>query len=64
MIIHGKMDQEVDVSHGMSLHAAVPNHLKRNPWWVPDRGHNDITEGRGRLAEYIGKLREFLETLD
>jgi fermentation-respiration switch protein FrsA (DUF1100 family) len=64
MVIHGQQDKEVDISHGQSLHTAVPSHLKRDPWWVPDRGHNDITEGRGKLVEYIGKLREFVESLD
>lgn len=64
MIIHGKLDQEVPIAHGEALHNAVPEHHKRTPWWVPDRGHNDITEGRGKLAEYLAKLREFLETLD
>ena len=64
MIIHGRLDEEVDVSHGVALHQAVPDDLKRDPWWVPDRGHNDITEGPGKLTEYIAKLRTFLESLD
>jgi fermentation-respiration switch protein FrsA (DUF1100 family) len=64
MLIHGKLDQEVPIDHGMALYNATPDHLKRNPWWVPDRGHNDITEGRGKLAEYLVKLREFLASLD
>jgi fermentation-respiration switch protein FrsA (DUF1100 family) len=64
MLIHGRLDEEVDISHGVAMHQAVPNHLKRDPWWVPDRGHNDITEGPGKLAEYVGRLRNFLSTLD
>jgi len=64
MVIHGQLDEEVDVSHGVSMHKAVPNHLKRDPWWVPDRGHNDITEGPGKLVEYVGRLRMFLASLD
>jgi len=64
MVIHGQMDEEVNISHGEALHQAVPTHLKRDPWWVPNRGHNDITEGPGKLREYIGKLRIFLSTLD
>ncbi|VEU36899.1 unnamed protein product [Pseudo-nitzschia multistriata] len=64
MVIHGRLDEEVDVGHGIAMHAAVPDHLKRDPWWVPDRGHNDITEGPGKLAEYVGRLREFLASLD
>lgn len=64
MIIHGKLDEEVNVSHGVSLHQAVPDEFKRDPWWVTDRGHNDITEGPGKLAAYIEKLRGFLGSLD
>lgn len=64
MIIHGRLDEEVNVSHGMSLHEAVPDFWKRDPWWVPDRGHNDITEGPGKLAAYIEKLRSFLVSLN
>ncbi|KAG7347896.1 serine aminopeptidase, S33 [Nitzschia inconspicua] len=51
MIIHGRLDEEVDISHGVTMHQAVPGKYKREPWWVPDRGHNDITEGPGKLAE-------------
>ena len=64
MVIHGKLDEEVDVSHGMAMHSAVPSHLQRDPWWVPDRGHNDITEGPGKMAEYLRRLRRFLTELD
>ncbi len=64
MVIHGRLDEEVDGSHGVAMHQAVPNHLKRDPWWVPDRGHTDSTEGPGKLAEFIGRLRAFLVTLD
>ncbi|CAB9504427.1 Protein ABHD17C [Seminavis robusta] len=64
MVIHGRLDEEVEVGHGVSLHQAVPEHLQREPWWVSDRGHNDITEGPGKLAEYIRRLRNFLMSLD
>ena len=64
MVIHGRLDEEVDVAHGVALHQAVPNHLKRDPWWVPDRGHNDITEGPGKLAEYVGRIRTFMVSLN
>jgi fermentation-respiration switch protein FrsA (DUF1100 family) len=63
MIIHGALDEEVDVSHGQELHNAVSPHLRRDPWWVPDRGHNDITDGPGKLAEYVRRLRAFLDSL-
>ena len=64
MIIHGRLDEEVDISHGVTMHQAVPNDCKRDPWWVPDRGHNDITEGPGKLAEYVQRLRAFMGSLD
>mmetsp|Transcript_19548 Transcript_19548/g.27109 ORF Transcript_19548/g.27109 Transcript_19548/m.27109 type:complete len:414 (-) Transcript_19548:118-1359(-) len=64
MVIHGRLDEEVSVSHGVAMHNAVPEHLQRDPWWVPDRGHNDITEGPGKMAEYIRRLRAFLTSLD
>lgn len=63
-VIHGARDEEVHLGHGQALHEAVPNHLKRNPWWVPNRGHNDITDGPGMLPEYLRRLREFIESLD
>lgn len=64
MLIHGSLDQEVDVSHGQDLYKAIPDNYKRDPWWVPDRGHNDITDGPGKLAEYVRRLRGFLQSLE
>lgn len=64
MVIHGDLDQEVEAHHGRSLHDAVPTVYQREPWWVSDRGHNDITEGPGKLGEYIRRLRRFLNSLE
>ena len=64
MILHGRLDQEVDISHGRDLYRATPEEFQRDPWWVPDRGHNDITDGSGKLAEYIRRLRAYLTSLD
>jgi abhydrolase domain-containing protein 17 len=64
MVIHGRLDQEVDSAHGYELHNAVPALYQRDPWWVPDRGHNDITDGPGKLGEYVRRLRAFLVSLD
>jgi len=64
MVIHGRLDEEVEIAHGIAMHQAVPAHYQRDPWWVTDRGHNDITEGPGKLAEYVRRLRTFLESLD
>ena len=64
MVIHGVLDEEVDISHGRAMHNAVSPELRRDPWWVPDRGHNDITEGPGKMAEYLRRLRTFITQLD
>lgn len=64
MIIHGVLDEEVHISHGKALHDAVPERYQRNPWWVRDRGHNDITEGRTKLIEYVQRLKSFFESLE
>lgn len=64
MVIHGMLDEEVHFSHGISLHDAVPDVLKREPWWVKDRGHNDITDGRVKMLEYIQRLKSFFDGLD
>jgi fermentation-respiration switch protein FrsA (DUF1100 family) len=64
MVIHGKLDQEVSFSHGLELHRAVAPDFQRDPWWVADRGHNDITDGTGKLGEYIRRIRTFVTSLD
>jgi fermentation-respiration switch protein FrsA (DUF1100 family) len=64
MVIHGKLDEEVGFRHGVDMYEAVPEEYRRDPWWVADRGHNDITEGTGKMAEYIHRLRRFLDSLD
>ncbi len=63
-IIHGMLDEEVAFSHGKALQEAVPDDCKRTPWWVKDRGHNDITDGRAKVLEYIQKLKVYFESLD
>jgi len=64
MIIHGLQDEEVDASHGHALYSAVDPQYRGEPWWVSDRGHNDICEGPGKMTEYIKRLRSFLASLD
>jgi fermentation-respiration switch protein FrsA (DUF1100 family) len=64
MVIHGRLDQEVDICHGRDLYRAIPVEFQADPWWVPDRGHNDITDGAGKLAEYVRRLRAYLNSLD
>ena len=64
MIIHGMKDEEVGFAHGKALYEAVPEDCRRAPWWVKDRGHNDITDGRTKILEYIQQLKGFFESLD
>jgi abhydrolase domain-containing protein 17 len=64
MVIHGKRDEEVHFHHGLEMHNAVPQQYQRDAWWVADRGHNDITEGPGKMTEYIRRLRQFLQSMD
>jgi len=64
MVIHGQLDAEVDVAHGVALHNAVKPDCRRDPWWVPDRGHNDITDGPGKMSEYVRRLKAYLSQLE
>ena len=47
----------------VALQAAVPEDCKTEPWWVPDKGHNDIVDGP-RVVEYIQRLNRFVRSLD
>lgn len=42
-------DPQVPWEHGKGIYEAVPEAFRRRPWWVPDRGHNDVCEGRRHL---------------
>jgi hypothetical protein len=41
----------------------VPVNCQTDPWWVPDKGHNDIVDGSG-IVEYIRKMKKFIQSLD
>lgn len=58
-IIHGVEDLEVPVSHGQTLYSAVPDKYKYQPWWVPNRGHNNVIIGNER--EYFRKIDCFIQ---
>jgi pimeloyl-ACP methyl ester carboxylesterase len=62
-IIHGRNDKEVGFEHGLALQSAVPVNCQTDPWWVPDKGHNDIVDGSG-IVEYIRKMKKFIQSLD
>ena len=63
-IIHGKKDVEVPIEHGMALYANVPEDCRREPWWVENRGHNDICNNPVMLREYIKRLGRFVKSLE
>ena len=63
-IIHGVEDADVPCEHGRALQMAVPDDCRREPWWVPDKGHNDIVDGPGAVAEYLRRLNGFVRSLD
>ncbi len=63
-IIHGKKDVEVPIEHGMALQEAVPEDCRWEPWWVENRGHNDITDGSEMIKEYVKRLSRFVRSLD
>lgn len=62
MVLHGLEDREVGVHHGQELHAAVPPEWRSEPWWVPDRGHNDLLQGNE--GEYFRRVKAFLDDIE
>lgn len=46
----------------VALQAAVPEDCRTDPWWVPDKGHNDIVDGPN-IVEYIQRLNRFVRSL-
>jgi len=63
LIIHGKEDVEVPYAHGRGLYDELPKASRVDPWWVADRGHNDVlidNEGEFyvRLFEFFSALEE------
>jgi hypothetical protein len=45
-VIHGEEDREVNASHGRVLYEKCPGQYKYTPWFVPERGHNDVCFGK------------------
>jgi pimeloyl-ACP methyl ester carboxylesterase len=60
-IMHGKEDLEVRFCHGTRLQTAVPSLYQTSPWWVPQRGHNNLT--LGYESEYFRRLSMFLNSI-
>lgn len=63
-IIHGLRDEEVSAHHGIGLHEAVKQEYRFEPWWIADRGHNDICDGAGRMQQYVRRIGAFLDAVD
>lgn len=57
-ILHGDADKEVSVSHGLGLQEKVPEAHRTRPWWVRDRGHNDVL--RDNEEEFFTRMMAFL----
>jgi len=61
-VIHGENDVEVRVHHGKQLHAAVSPEFQTEPWWVPERGHNDLMQGNEK--QYFARMTRFLDEVE
>jgi len=44
------------------LHAAVPPAHRTKPWWVPNRGHNDVLVRNE--PEYLMRMARFLDEVE
>ena len=40
-VIHGEADTKLELHHGKDCEK-VPERHRTQPWWVPNRGHNDV----------------------
>ena len=60
-VIHGKCDEQVLLSHGKRLYAALPSNCQYTPWWVEHAGHNNIRQLANE--QYMTKVNWFLEHL-
>ncbi|KAF0748916.1 hypothetical protein AaE_007201, partial [Aphanomyces astaci] len=61
LIIHGVEDMEIPISHGHGLLQALPVECQAVPYWVPDRGHNDIGETAACRPAYVEHVAAYLE---
>ena len=60
-VIHGDNDEQVDFSHGVSIHEAVHEAYKTEPYWVSGGGHNDIVELH--REEYYRRLQGYFDSV-
>jgi abhydrolase domain-containing protein 17 len=60
-VLHGMKDGEVPINHGRGIWDNCPIDLRHEPWWVKDRGHNDVLENNDE--EYYFRLGNFMSTI-
>ncbi|CAK4620478.1 hypothetical protein LEN26_016305 [Aphanomyces euteiches] len=63
LIIHGKDDTEIGIHHGHGLYSALPESSRVEPFWVNNRGHNDIGETAECRPEYLRRLVAYVNAL-
>lgn len=56
LVVHGKRDRLVDISHAEAIHRKCPGAVR--PLWVEDAGHNDVEQH----AAYWDRLERFIKT--
>ena len=61
-ILHGQTDTEVHFNHGLLLQAAVQKEYQCEPWWVPNRQHNDVL--MGNEEEFFKRMKKFLQAVE
>lgn len=57
LIIHGKKDRLINISHGETLFKAAPS--PKMFWWVEEAGHNNLFSVAG--DRYNRKIEEFIQ---
>ena len=60
-VIHGDRDMEVPVNHGISLQDRVPFQYRTEPYFVPNKGHNDIL--MGNEDAFFQRLNKYFDTV-
>lgn len=61
LIIHGEHDEVIPLWHAKGLYNAVNAKYRRQPWYVPGAGHNNIVEVAGEM--YFQVLNRYLDSL-
>uniref|UniRef100_A0A7S4N1H0 Serine aminopeptidase S33 domain-containing protein n=1 Tax=Prymnesium polylepis TaxID=72548 RepID=A0A7S4N1H0_9EUKA len=62
LLMHGTVDEVLDLSHTTTLHKACPPEHRREPYIVTGAGHDDLAEHDPQ--GYFTTLHNFLTTLD